>query len=607
MNSFEKPKACYKIKNHPRMMNLSKASSLAFLIFLVILAAGCARVLFKPEMAFGPSEAKWVEKTMASMTLEEKIGQMVVWRYNGQFVNQDSDYIERLKSLIVERKIGGLILYGGEVYETAHLTNTVQRLAKIPLLIASDFERGIGNQISGATLFPPLMAVGATWSEEQAYLMGKVTALEGRALGIHMTYSPVVDVNINPENPIINVRSLGEDPEQVSRLAVAFIKGCQENGLIATAKHFPGHGDTDQDSHNLLPVVGGDRSRLERVELYPFKKAIEAGVQAIMTAHLQLPALDSTPATPATLSPLIITGLLREELGFEGLIVTDAMGMGGVSTLYSPGEAALKAVQAGVDIILLPPKPDEVIEYLVQAVRNNQISEERINLSVKRILEAKARLGLQKKRLVDLGLLDKVVATKEHLQIADRVFESSITLVKNEGPVLPLSGSTQKIAVFSLSSDPGDYFAGRTFIQEVKKRCPGLVSFYADAFTGEEFIREAVENSREADVIVFALFSSLRAWKGSVGLDFRHIQLVQEAAANSTPVVVISFGSPYFLRHFSFVDSYLCAYRSDPPAQKAAAKALFGEIDIRGRLPVSLPGLYPLGHGLTLCKREKTP
>ncbi len=595
------------MKDYPRMINLSKASSLTLLLLLLILAAGCARVVYKPEMAFASSEARWVEKTMARMTLEEKIGQMVAWRYNGQFVNLDSDYIERLKSLIVERKIGGLILFGGEVYETAHLTNTVQELAKIPLLIASDFERGVGNQISGATLFPPLMAVGATWSEELAYLMGKVTALEGRALGIHMTYSPVVDVNINPENPIINVRSLGEDPEQVSRLAIAFIKGCQENGLIATAKHFPGHGDTDQDSHSLLPTIGGDRSRLEKVELYPFKQAIEAGVQAIMTAHLQLPALDPTPDTPATLSPLIITGLLRNEIGFDGLIVTDAMGMGGVTTLYSPEEAALKAVQAGVDIILLPPKPDEVIESLIQAVRNDQISEARINISVKRILEAKARLGLHKKRLVDLDILDEMVATKEHLQNADRVFESSITLVKNEGSVLPLSGSTQKIAVFSLSSDPGGYFAGRTFIQEVKKRCPGLISFYADTFTGEEFMREAVENSRKADVIVFALFSSLSAWKGTVDLDFRHIQLVQEAAANSTPVVVVSFGSPYFLRHFSFVDSYLCAYRWAEQAQKAAAKALFGEIDIKGRLPVSLPGLYPAGHGLTLLKRGKTP
>ncbi len=595
------------MKDHPGKMNLSKASYLTPLLFLIILTASCARVVREPEMVFGPSEARWVEKTLAKMSLEEKIGQMVAMRYNGQFVNLDSDYFTRLKSLIEEQKIGGLILFGGEVYETAHLTNTVQELSKIPLLIASDFERGVGNQISGATLFPPLMAVGATWSEEQAYLMGKVTAIEGRALGIHMTYSPVVDVNINPENPIINVRSFGEDPEKVSRLAIAFIKGCQENGLIATAKHFPGHGDTAQDSHNVLPTIEGDRSRLDKVELYPFKQAIEAGVQAIMTAHLQLPALDPSPDTPATLSPLILTGLLREEIGFDGIIVTDAMNMGGVTTLYSPEEAALKAVQAGVDIILLPPTPDEVIGSLIKAVKNDQVSEERINISVKRILEAKARLGLHKKRLVDLDILDKMIATKEHLHSADQVFESSITLVKNEGPVLPLSGKNQKIAVFSLSSDPGGYFAGRTFIREVKNRCPSLISFYADSFTGEEFIQEAVERSSKADVIVFALFSSLRAWKGTVGLDFRHIQLVQEAAANSTPVVVVSFGSPYFLRHFSFVDSYICAYRWAEQAQKAAAKALFGEIDIKGKLPISLPGLYPAGHGLTLTKIGKTP
>ncbi len=594
-------------RNNSKKMNLSKSFCIVLLLFLFILAVSCARVVYKPGLAFGPSEARWVEKVLGKMTLEEKIGQMIACRYSGNFVNRDSDYLESLESLIVKQKIGGLILYRGEVYETAYLTNTVQKLAKIPLLIASDFERGAGNQISGATLFPPLMALGATWSEEQSYLMGRITALEARALGIHMTYAPVVDVNINPENPIINVRSLGEDPEQVSRLAIGFIKGCQDNGLIATAKHFPGHGDTDQDSHSVLPTVGGDRSRLERVELYPFRQAIEAGVQAIMIAHLQLPALDPTPDLPATLSPLIITELLRNELGFKGIIVTDAMDMGGVTSLYSPEEAALKAVQAGVDIVLLPPLPDEVIEYLIQATGSGQISETRINASVKRILEAKARLGLHKNRLVNVDILDEKVATKEHLQNADRVFENSLTLVKNEGQVLPLLGADQKIAVFSLSSDPGAYFAGRTFIQEIGKRCPELTTFYADRFTGGEFIQEAVEKASEADVIVFALFSFRRAWKGSVDLDLRHIQLVQEAIANCTPVVVVSFGSPYFLKHFSDVDSYLCAYRWDSPAQKAAAKALFGEIDIKGRLPVSLPGLYPLGYGLALFKRNRIP
>lgn len=585
---------------------MSKPSrNLPFVLFcvLLLLVVSCTRVVETPRLTFGPIETKWVTKVLSKMSLEEKVGQMIALRYSGHFVNKDSDYFQDLKSMIEERKIGGLIIFGGEVYETAYLTNSLQKLAKIPLLIASDFERGVGNQIEGATLFPSLMGIGATWSEDQAYLMGKITAWEGRALGIHMTYAPVVDVNINPENPIINTRSLGEDPAQVSRLAGAFIRGCQENGLIATAKHFPGHGDTDQDSHSVLPVISGDRDRLERVELYPFKQAIEAGVQAIMTAHLHIPAFDPTPDLPATLSPVIITGLLRGELGFNGLIVTDAMDMGGVVTLYGPGEAALKAVQAGVDIILLPPDPDEVIETLIQAVRNGEVAEDRIDKSVLRILKTKARLGLHRKKLVNANILDERVATKEFLHQADRVFENSLTLVKNNGTVLPLSAEEIKIAVFSLSSDAGGYFAGSALCKEIQKRCPEAILFYADAFTGDEFIAEGMERAREADVLIYALFSSLRAWKGSVGLDPRHIQLIQESTESSTPVVVISFGSPYYLRSFPEVDSYICAYRWETEVQKAAAKALFGEIDVKGRLPVSLPGLYPLGHGLALYKK----
>ena len=582
----------------------SLISFIIFFFLILIIAISCDRSTSGPRLHFGRGEAKWVKKIMEKMTLEEKIGQMVACRYSGYFVNRDSDYFKDLESLVVKRKIGGLILFGGNVYETAYLTNTFQDLAKIPLLIASDFERGAGNQIKGATQFPPLMAMGAAGSEELAYMMGKITALEGRAMGIHMTYAPVVDVNINPENPIINTRSFGEDPVQVSRLAQAFIRGCQENGLIATAKHFPGHGDADLDSHSRLPTIKADRERLEKVELYPFKQAIEADVQAVMTAHLHLPSLDPTPDLPATLSPVIITELLRKELGFKGIIVTDSMGMGGITTLYGPEEAALKAVQAGVDMVLLPPEPDKVIEALVRAVSSGEISEKRIDTSVKRILEAKARLGLHKNKLVKLDSLERTIEAKGHLQQAVRMFEKSMTLVKNKGNILPLSGTSQKFNVFSLSSDPGNYFAGRVFINEVKKRCPEVVHFYADLYTGKEFIQEGLEEAKGANSIIFAFFSSLRAWKGSVDLELRHIQLIQDIAKGSSPVIVISFGSPYFLRHFPEVDSYLCAYKGTPQAQEAAVKALFGEIEIEGKLPVSLPGLYPLGHGLYLPKKS---
>ncbi len=578
---------------------------LSLIFFFMFLVVSCARVMVKTDLALGPSEMKWVNKRLNTMPLEEKIAQMVACRYSGRFVNRGSEYFQNLKSLIIEQKIGGLIIFGGDVYETAILTNSLQKLSKIPLLIASDFERGAGNQIDGATLFPPLMSLGAADSEELAFLMGKITALEGRALGIHMTYAPVVDVNINPDNPIINTRSIGEDPEQVGRIAQAFIKGCQDFGLIATAKHFPGHGDTDLDSHSVLATIEGDRERLDNVELYPFKKAIEAGVQAIMTAHLRIPALDPTPDLPATLSGPILTDLLRKEMGFRGIIVTDAMGMGGVTTLYTPGDAALRAVKAGVDMLLLPPAPKEVIQTLINAVNNGEISESRIDMSVRRILEAKARLGLHLKKCVDIEMLDRKIGPSHYLEQAEKTFDSSMTLVKNAGGVIPLS-EERKIAVFSMSSDPGGYFAGSVFVQELKKRALQALEFFAEPSTGEEFIQEAVEKAKEADVVVVGLFSRLRSGKGSVGIDPRHAQLIQEFSQGPQPVVVVSFGSPYFLRHFPEVHSYLCAYRYAEEAQRSAVKALFGEIDITGKLPVSIPGVYPRGHGLIIEKVKKS-
>jgi beta-N-acetylhexosaminidase len=584
-----------------RNMKPLKIKYLSIIFIFAVLSATCARVVVKTDLTLGTSEMKWVKKSLKAMALEEKIGQMVACRYSGHFINRNTEDFRNLRSLIVEQKIGGLIIFGGEVYETAILTNTLQKLAKIPLLIASDLERGTGNQIDGATLFPPLMSLGATNSEELAYAMGKITALEGRALGIHMTYAPVVDVNVNPDNPIINTRSIGEDPKQVGLIGQAFIKGCQDHGLIATAKHFPGHGETDLDSHSVLATIKGDRDRLEKVELYPFKKAIEAGVQAIMTAHLHIPALDPTPDLPATLSSPILTDLLRKEMGFRGIIVTDAMGMGGVTTLYTPEEAALRAVIAGVDMLLLPPKPKEVIQALVNAVREGQISESRIDISVNRILEAKARLGLQRSQFIDIETLDRKIGSLENLEQAEKTFDSSMTLVRNEGDILPLS-SDKRMAVFSLSSDPGGYFAGRTLVEELKKRNPHIIEFFAEASTGEKFIMEAVEKAKDAEVVVVGLFSRLRAGKGSVGIDPRHVRLIQSFSEGSCSVAVVSFGSPYFLRHFPDVDVYLCAYRYADQAQKSAVKALFGEIDITGKLPVSIPGIYPRGHGIMLKK-----
>jgi len=573
------------------------------LLAIFILAAGCVRVVVKPDLVLESDGTRWVVKMMRTLTLEEKIAQMVACRYAGNFYPADSDEMVNLRNLVARHKVGGMIIFGGDAYETALLNNVLQEMARVPLLIASDLERGAGNQITGATLFPTIMGIGAADSEELAYEMGKRTAVEGRALGIHMTYAPVVDVNINPDNPIINTRAIGEDPGQVGRLAAAYIKGCQDNGMIATAKHFPGHGDTDQDSHILLPVIKADRERLDRVELFPYRKAIEAGVGAVMVSHLVVPALDPTPNLPATLSAAIQTDLLRKQLGFKGLILTDAMEMGGVTNYYSNTEAAEKAILAGVDMVLLPIDPATVVPYLQESARTGRIPAARINESARRILEAKARLGLHRTRLVDVETLPTKLGSKAAVAQALKTFESAATLVKNDGDVLPLPKTGRKIAVFSLSSDPGDYYAGRAFATAVRSRASETQIYYADGDTGQESLDEALQKAAGADIYVCALFSSLSAWKGSVGLSAKHVELIKKLAEGDKPVVVMSFGSPYFLRDFPAVDAYLCFYRNQPQMQAVAARAIFGEVELSGKLPVSLPDLYPAGHGLVLKKK----
>jgi beta-N-acetylhexosaminidase len=550
----------------------------------------------------------WVARTLRKMTVEEKIGQMIACRFTAEFRNADSAYLRELESLVADAKIGGLILFApARVTDAAMLANRFQKLAKVPLLMAADLEAGAANRVTGATLFPPLMSLGAAGSEDLAYAMGKITALEGRAMGIHMTYAPVVDVNINPDNPIINTRSIGADPALVSRLANAFIRGVQGNGMIATAKHFPGHGDTSVDSHTLMPTIEADLERLEKVELFPFQAAIDAGVKAVMSAHLAVPALDPTPGVPATLSAPIMTGLLRGKMGFKGLIVTDALEMAGVTNAYSTEEASLRAILAGVDQLLLPPEPVKVIAYLAAAVRDGRIPVSRIDASVRRILEAKASLGLQRDRFVRIEDLRRLVAPKAYLDEAAKAFESAATLVRNDGPALPLAVAPEKLVILSLSSDLGDYYAGQAFVAAMRKKFPDAPAFYADGDTGNEMLDEAFARASAAETVVLALFSRLSDRKGSVDLEPRHIDLIRKLATleGGPAVVAVSFGSPYFLRHIPEVDAYLCMYKNTAETQAIAVRALTGEMTIAGRLPVSIPGLYPIGHGLTL--ERKTP
>ncbi len=393
---------------------------------------------------------QWVESTLRKMSVDEKIGQLLFTTYHGSFTSTDAIAYQQMMHDVDDLHFGGFInvtqmsplgIIKSQAYPTAVLTNQLQSRSKLPLLIGADFERGAAMRLDEGTSFPTAMALAAGGNVEDAYTMGKVTALEARAVGIHWIYAPVSDVNNNPGNPIINTRSFGEDPHRVAEYVAAFVRGVEENGGLATAKHFPGHGDTAADSHIDLPVILADKNRLEHLELIPFRAAISDGVSSIMTGHLSVPALEPDPNTPATLSPNVLTGLLRDELHFKGLVVTDAMDMGGITTRYAPGEAAIRAVLAGADALLMPPVPDAAFEALQSAVKSGRISQERLDASVRRILQAKARLDLNKNALVDLNAINRkfgnVAWQKEAQDISDR----GVTLLRDSGNRLPLNSA----------------------------------------------------------------------------------------------------------------------------------------------------------------------
>src|SRR5450755_474094 len=407
--------------------------------------AGSAK---KAGTDFVSAEAsKWAEATLRKMSVDEKIGQLLFTTYHGSLTPTDAAAYAQIMHDVVDLQCGGFInitqasplgIVKSQAYPTAVLTNQLQAKSKLPLIIGADFERGAGMRLDEGTSFPTAMALAAGGKPADAYTMGKLTALEARAVGIQWVYAPVADVNNNPGNPIINTRSFGEDPQRVAEFVSAFVRGVEENGGLATAKHFPGHGDTAADSHIDLPVIRADKDRLENLELVPFRSAISAGVGSIMTGHLSIPALEPDPNTPATLSPHILTGLLREELGYQGIVVTDAMDMGGITVRYAPGDAAVRAILAGVDALLMPPVPDAAFEALQAAVKSGHISIERLDASVRRILEAKARLGLNRTRLVDVNEINHTLGTVATQNAAQDISDRGITLLRDSPHRLPL-------------------------------------------------------------------------------------------------------------------------------------------------------------------------
>jgi len=568
---------------------------------LVIFFAGLLLSTCAPGPSATPEQiaAGDLDRIISGMTLEQKIGQMFMPGFDAGYLSDSSDGFRRVARWITNYQIGGLAMFGGGPYEAVRNITRFQELSESPLLIASDFEWGAPMRLSAGTRFPENMGLGATRNPMLAHEQGIITAREARALGIHLTFSPVLDVNNNPDNPIINVRSYGEDPDLVSDFGAAYITGVQSEHVAATAKHFPGHGDTDMDSHLLLPSIDFNQQRLRNVELAPFQAAIDAGVKAMMVAHIALPNLPSGD-TPATLSPYIIREVLRDSLGYEGLVISDAMNMGGIVRNYWPGESAVRAIQAGVDMILLSPDFEIAYQTVLEAARQGRISEETINASVRRILELKRFCRVDRNRYPRPATLETVLENPVHLKKARETFRESITLVKDERQTIPIDpGDVNSFVTLVITDDIRHGFPGGTFAAELSKRIDHnrVIRIGPDASRG--VLREARQAVETADAAAVGVFVRFASYKGSINLPREQAEFLSEILAEETPIVTVGFGTPYLLRNFPEASTFVLPYSTSRESQRAVVEALVGETGIHGTLPVTLPAGYAYGHGLS--------
>jgi beta-N-acetylhexosaminidase len=561
-----------------------------------------------PLFAAGKKQQQWVDKTLRELSLDEKIGQMLIpaGPPSSGFKSAESDEFQTIRKNIVEFHVGGYHTFGGDPAAVALMINEMQKLAKVPLLISADLEGGPAYVLFGATRLPLAMSLGATGDPQVAYEAGKLTAQEARAIGVNFLFYPVADVNNNPENPVINIRSFGEDPAKVSQFVAAYVRGAQDNGVIATAKHFPGHGDVASDSHLMMPVLDVERARFDALELPPFRAAIAAGVGAVMSAHISMPKLEPETGLPSTLSKNVITTLLRDELKFDGIVITDAMTMRGISANFQNDVATLRAVEAGVDIILFPPDVATSFNAIKAAVASGRIPESRIDDSVRRILTAKARLDLTnpKNRFTDPGRLMTTVGTKEHKDFAQKIADSAITLVRDDRHVLPLkpSNDLRVLHINLLDTRAGwrEGTVGRVFAAELPKRFPKSASVQIDDQSTPAEYDDVRKAAQLADAVIVNAYVRVAAFKGSIALTNDEMSLMRDLIATKKPFVFTIFGSPFVLTHLPELPSYVVTYDISPTAESAAIRAITGELPFKGKLPVNLPGLYAVGHGMSL-------
>jgi beta-N-acetylhexosaminidase len=555
---------------------------------------------------------------MSGLSLREKAAQMVWPTVLGDYTSGDSPQWQSLTDHIRREKVGGFTISVGSPTEVASKLNALQGMSSIPLIFGADLEAGAGFRarggyfipnaidLGGAVVFPPEMAIGATGDTALAYEQGRLTATEGRALGIHVAYTPVLDVNNNPANPVINTRSFGEDPAMVARLGASFIRGIQDHGMIATGKHFPGHGDTGVNSHLALPVVSVSRSRLDSVELVPFREAVKSGVGAIMTFHGAMPALDSS-GVPGTLSEKVMTGLLRNELRFQGIIISDAMDMRGVLDQYGAVEAVKRAVAAGVDVLIQPLNVTQTIDAVVAGITEGRYTEARLDESVRRILEAKSGLGLDRRKLVSLDSLRFVVGDSSHVSMARRIAERSITLVRDSLSQIPLALRENPRILSVTVARRTDLSAGLAFNASLRETARTLsAAFLAAEDPAADYERlERVADSMDVVIVSSYVGQNWDAVSASAPQAFA--SFVQRLTSKGKRPIVVSFGNPYLLQQIPGVPAYVVAWGGFPLSQSAAARALLGARPITGKLPISIPvgsRTIPRGSGLTRDARK---
>jgi beta-N-acetylhexosaminidase len=590
----------------------------------VVLVAGLVILTATPaEAPLDKVAQRWVEQTLKKMTLDEKVGQLLAPSIDAAVTNIDSETYERKRHLVRDLHVGGMHVFGsseltpavllnpnfsgpsasrkGDPYAAAALLNRLQQEAAIPLLTTADFEGGVGYILNGATRLPRAMTLGATRDPKLAFRrtsVGHRRAERRRDGGL----LPGGGRHNNPRNPIINLRSFSENVDLVSEMAQSYIKGIQAGGMLATAKHFPGHGDTSVDTHLGLPTIEHPREHLDRIELPPFRAAIAGGVDAVMSTHIILPALDPTPGIPATLSRPILTGLLRDELKFDGLVFTDSMSMNAISRNFPPDKAAAMAVKAGVDFVLHSPDDDLAFRGIKTAVQSGEIPMDQVNRSVERILKVKARLGLHRSRTTDLGALDARLGGRANARVAAEIAERALTLVRDDRNQVPLNlppdASVLYLSVIDYASGWREAAPSRSMIPALRQRWPNLVAVeVSDRTTASELDLIRVL-ARRSSAVIAAVFVRIASYSGRMDLSPAQVSLIEWLSGEERPFVAVVFGNPYTVSAIPKAPAVLVAYEFGDVPEIAAARALKGETAIGGKLPITLPGLFEFGHGL---------